>query len=358
MPVQAKANGLQLSQVPNELSDLNALEMRLICLQVPFMKLVALPAGKQRSIHGPAVNVPSKVDTICNILSRLPSQIDLIALKLKRKGAYRGHYMYDFITPSKPLNALGFLKANNPLYANIEINEQWFYDALCNDEELCKCLLQQNDEHMETECDQPESASFNNDESTSSDVSEIAVNTESVSMECNSDSNSNDGLSVAIHSLKLLASQNGFSIHDVPYDGNCMFSAVSYQLRDNGVCNTNSKDLRLMVADYLEQNAASYWDFLAQPVASDDPYNADTEPPTAEDEYINSVADPQVRKHLKMQQYVRNLRQGAWGDNITIQAIADMLNMQINVMSSHHPMYAVTPSNSNAVCEIYYMMPQ
>ena len=130
-----------------------------------------------------------------------------------------------------------------------------------------------------------------------------------------------------------------------------MFSAVSYQLQNSGICNANSNDLRLMVA---EQNAASYWDFLAQPVASNDPYNADTEPPIAEDEYINSVTDPQVRKHLKMHQYVKNLRQGAWGDNITIQTIADMLKLHINVMSSHHPMYAVTPSNSNnALCEIF-----
>ena len=57
MPVQAKANGLQLSNVPPELSGLNPLELRLICLRLPFMKMVALPSGKQRSIHGPAVNV-------------------------------------------------------------------------------------------------------------------------------------------------------------------------------------------------------------------------------------------------------------------------------------------------------------
>ena len=51
MPVQAKANGLQLSEIPPELSGLNALELRLINLQVPFMKMVALPSEKQRSIH-------------------------------------------------------------------------------------------------------------------------------------------------------------------------------------------------------------------------------------------------------------------------------------------------------------------
>ena len=67
MPLQAKANGLQFCQVPPELSSLNALELRLICLCVPFMKMVALPTGKQRSIHGPAVNVPSKVVRFCQV---------------------------------------------------------------------------------------------------------------------------------------------------------------------------------------------------------------------------------------------------------------------------------------------------
>ena len=92
-----QAKGLQLSDVPPELSGLNPLELRLICLCLPFMKMVALPSGKQRSIHGPAVNVPSKVDTISNVLPQLPLQTDLVSLKLKRKLTYKGHYMYDYI---------------------------------------------------------------------------------------------------------------------------------------------------------------------------------------------------------------------------------------------------------------------
>jgi len=83
MPLQAKANGLQLCNIPPELS---ALELRLISLRVPFMKMVALPSGKQRSIHGPPVNVPSKVDT--DVLPRLPSQSELVPLKLKRTVVY------------------------------------------------------------------------------------------------------------------------------------------------------------------------------------------------------------------------------------------------------------------------------
>ena len=133
MPLQAKGNGLQLCEVPPELSGLNPLELRLISQRVPFMKMVALPSGKQRSIHGPAVNVPSKVDTICNVLPRLPSQTELVPLKLKRKLSYRGHYMYDYVTPQKPVIALKFLKANNPLSSHIDINEEWLEQAFAND---------------------------------------------------------------------------------------------------------------------------------------------------------------------------------------------------------------------------------
>ena len=152
MPLQAKENGLQLSEIPSELSGLNALELRLIFLRVPFMKMVALPSGKQRSIHGPAVNVPSKVDTICEVLPRLPSQSELVPLKLKRKVAYRGHYMYDYIRPQKLMDALRCLKVNNPLYADININKQWIEEAMANDEELCQYLVEQEDDTMDAEC--------------------------------------------------------------------------------------------------------------------------------------------------------------------------------------------------------------
>ena len=327
MPLQAKANGLQLCPVPPELSGLNALELRLICLRVPFMKMVALPTGKQRSIHGPAVNVPSKVDTICEVLPRLPSQTEMVPLKLKRKVAYRGHYMYDYVTPQKPLDALRFLKAQNPLYCDIEINQQWLEETIDNDDEFGMCLVEQNDESMDTESDQPE--------------------TESEPMEC-----SGDELSLALHKLKKLAFQSGFTIFDIPYDGNCMFSAISHQLQTSNVCSIDSSELRQMVASHMEANAVLYCGFMCQPVATNSKYNADTEPPTAEDEYINSVADPELQTQLRWDKYLRRLRQGAWGDHINMQAIADMLSVKINVLSSDHPVASATPSNSNATCEM------
>ena len=51
LPAQAKANNLD---VPPHL---NLLEVQLISLRIPFMKMMALPCGKQCAIHGPAVKL-------------------------------------------------------------------------------------------------------------------------------------------------------------------------------------------------------------------------------------------------------------------------------------------------------------
>ena len=97
LPAQAKANTLDLDIIPVELSVLNPLEVRLISLRIPFMKMVALPCGKQRAIHGPAVNVPTDLTPVCTLLPRLPSQTQMVPMKLKRKLCYKGHYMYQYI---------------------------------------------------------------------------------------------------------------------------------------------------------------------------------------------------------------------------------------------------------------------
>ena len=89
--LQAKANNLDLHGAPAELSELHSLETRLISLRIPFMKMVALPGGKQRAIHGPAVNVPTDLNPVCSLLPRLPSQMQMVPMKLKRKLCYKGH---------------------------------------------------------------------------------------------------------------------------------------------------------------------------------------------------------------------------------------------------------------------------
>ena len=147
------------------------------------------------------------------------------------------------------------MKAHNPLYCDVAINDQWFEEAVANDDELGMC----------SESDQPETESEPSDE-----------------------------LSLALQKLKSLAFQNGFTIFDVPYDGNCMFSAISHKLQR--YANVDSREL---IASHMEANAALYRGFVCQPVATDSKYNADTDPPTDEDEYINSVSDPELQTQLR-----------------------------------------------------------
>ena len=54
-----------------------------------------------------------------------------------------------------------------------------------------------------------------------------------------------------MHKLETIASQNGFTIHDVPADGDCMFSAIVYQLNSIGI-HVDSQTLRQNVAEYLQ----------------------------------------------------------------------------------------------------------
>ena len=63
--------------------------------------------------------------------------------------------MYDCITLQKLLDALSFLKANNPSYADIDVNTEWLETAMDNDAELGKCLVEQQndcDEHDSDNC--------------------------------------------------------------------------------------------------------------------------------------------------------------------------------------------------------------
>ena len=121
MPAQAKANNLGLEDIPPVLLELNSMETRLVSMRIAFMKMVALPCGRQRAIHGPAVNVPTDLHPVCNLLPRLPSQAQVVPMKLKRKLCYKGHYMYDYVRPAKVLAALEWLKENNPLYRDVTI---------------------------------------------------------------------------------------------------------------------------------------------------------------------------------------------------------------------------------------------
>ena len=54
--------------------------------------------------------------------------------------------MYHYITPDEVINAIQWLKANNPLYANENIYNEWLNDSGPNKSELFNSLTKQPDE--------------------------------------------------------------------------------------------------------------------------------------------------------------------------------------------------------------------
>lgn len=135
MPVQAVTNSLSLDDIPETLKDLSTLESTLISKRIPFMKILALPRGKQKAVHGCVVNVPVNPEETCSILPRLPSS----SFKLKRKIEYRGHVIVQSIRPLKIMESLQHLKneQKNPHYQDIIINN-WPEDSSEDNPQLWK----------------------------------------------------------------------------------------------------------------------------------------------------------------------------------------------------------------------------
>ena len=120
------------------------------------------------------------------------------------------------------------------------------------------------------------------------------------------------------------------------------------------MCVVDSSEQRLLVANHLEDNRVMYCDFLSEPVASHDSYNADTEAPSEEDALIATVADPQLQTKLRWERYIQRLRSGAWGDNIAVQGIPDMFSITVNVLSSQIPtIIPITPSSGTSQHDVY-----
>ena len=77
---------------------------------------------------------------------RLPSQSELAHFQVQAQA-----FMYDYVTPENMMNALRWVKANNPLYADVEIHDDWLDQSFDDDTDLCASLLQQPDvEPMDT----------------------------------------------------------------------------------------------------------------------------------------------------------------------------------------------------------------
>ncbi|MES9882265.1 MAG: DUF6570 domain-containing protein, partial [Sedimenticola sp.] len=136
IPPQAICNKLDVTLPPAELTNLSPLEKRLISRRYPFMKLLALPKGKQKGIKGTVVNVPVNENDVCAQLPRLPSEAGLIPLRLKRKIIYKSHEKFEYVRPHHVKLGLAWLKSNNPLYQDVVECDNWETNCIEDDSEL------------------------------------------------------------------------------------------------------------------------------------------------------------------------------------------------------------------------------
>ena len=49
--------------------------------------------------------------------------------------------MYDYVTPDKVIKALVWLKTNNQLYSNVDINDSWVDQSLLDNREMFSHLV-------------------------------------------------------------------------------------------------------------------------------------------------------------------------------------------------------------------------
>ena len=308
LPTQAKCNGLSLCNIPNELKDLNPLEVRLISQRIPFMKLVSLPRGKQVGIQGPAVNVPTDLDVVCEQFPRLPTECQIISLKLKRKLDYRKAYIHDYVRPEKVVKALEWLKQNNPLYKDIDINHTWRHDCENSDSELWHAMTNSRPQNQ---------------------------------FEMDYDGDYTERYEMAYQRLKQSARKNGFRVSEVLADGDCQFHAVCHELRKNNIYSGNVQGLRTELAHFMmhnpqcEANGTEYKDFLADIVEQGDLLNADTAQPDERDKMIAEIECLETRKHARWELYLHRLEhERLWGDNITLQGLAERFQVNIHIISS------------------------
>ncbi|XP_061175632.1 uncharacterized protein LOC133184560 [Saccostrea echinata] len=162
VPGDSFSNNLELEEVPKELGCLNTLEQQLIALNIPFMKILGLPKGGQKGVHGPVVCVPSDLRKVTSTLPRSEDENFLLKVKLKRKLNYKGYEEYQFVNTKHLEEALQFLKGNNTWYSNISINGNWLNpipEENESTEDSNKDALEKNADN-EMECMETEFDSF------------------------------------------------------------------------------------------------------------------------------------------------------------------------------------------------------
>ena len=148
VPKLSVANGMKWPEKPKELH-LHQLEERLIALRIPFMQIRELPRGGQYSLKGNVINVPVDIQPTVSCLPRPMDENFTVAIKLKKKLAYKKVDFKENVRPLKVLTALQWLLNNSDLYkqAGINVANNWFQEVTESSDENVREFLEISAEH-------------------------------------------------------------------------------------------------------------------------------------------------------------------------------------------------------------------
>ena len=168
-------------------------------------------------------------EDLSTLLPRLPSEAHIVPLNLKRKLEYKHAYLKDLIKPTKIMEALKYLKKNNPLYHDIEINDDWLDEWQETDPQLTNALIEginvdTSNEETERTSEHPQ------------------LPTNNLPPEVNK-----------------IADEFGFTIEDIPDNNNSLFLAILKQMALNGYLQLTVTQLRNQLADYMACYPDHYW---------------------------------------------------------------------------------------------------
>lgn len=126
IPRLSISNKMGFPEKPKELQ-LYPLEERLISLRIPFMQIRQLTREEQISINGNVVNVPVDIQPTINSLPRTLEQSGTIAVKLKKKLAFKKCDFSENVRPLAVVCALHYLMNKSEMYksSGIQVDDYW-----------------------------------------------------------------------------------------------------------------------------------------------------------------------------------------------------------------------------------------
>ena len=122
IPCQAVCNMLEVCELPKEFRDIRRFERVLVARRLLLKKINIISKGQSPKLKGALCNIPIDVVDVSNTLPHPADSNGIIIVKLKRKLQYIRHVYNKSVRPNFILRFLQYLKLNNPLYHDIEID--------------------------------------------------------------------------------------------------------------------------------------------------------------------------------------------------------------------------------------------